>query len=65
MTGMQEDISFMILLIKLVETKPYLCNFTLKSYSSTDFTSLAWRKIAAEFKVTGKEVQLYVRCKIQ
>jgi hypothetical protein len=56
MTGTQEDISSMISLIKLVENKPYLRNFTLKIYSRTDLTSLAWRKIAAEFKDTGKEV---------
>jgi hypothetical protein len=59
MTGTQEHISSMIFFIKLVETNPCLWNFTLKSYSRTDLTTLAWRKIAAEFKDTGKEVQLY------
>jgi hypothetical protein len=59
MTGRQEDISSMISFIKLVETNPCLWNFGLKS-SRTDLTSLAWRKIATEFKDTGKEV----RCKI-
>jgi hypothetical protein len=63
MTGTQEDISSLISLIRLVETNPSLWNFTLKS-SRTDLTSLAWRKIAAEFKDTGKEVQLYTRCKV-
>jgi hypothetical protein len=52
----------MISFIKLVENNPRLWNFTLKS-CRTDLTSLAWRKIAAEFEDTGKEVQLYVRCK--
>jgi hypothetical protein len=61
MTGTQEDISSMISFIKLVETNTCLWNFTLKS-SRTDVTSLAWRKIAAEFKDTGKEVQL---CEMQ
>jgi hypothetical protein len=56
MTGTQEDISSMISFIKHVETNPCLWNFT--------FTSLAWRKIAVEFKDTGKEAQLYVRCKV-
>jgi hypothetical protein len=46
------DVSF----IKLVETNPCLWNFTLESYSRTDLTTLAWRKIAAEFNDTGKEV---------
>jgi hypothetical protein len=58
MTGTQEDVSSMISFIKLVETNPFM-EFTLKSYSRTDLTTLAWRKIAAEFKDTGKEVQLY------
>jgi hypothetical protein len=49
MTGTQEDISSMISFTKLVETNPCLWNFTSKS-SRTDLTSLAWRKIAAEFK---------------
>jgi hypothetical protein len=55
MTGTREDISSTISFIKLVETHLCLWNFTLKS-SRTDLTSLAWRKIAAEFKNTGKEV---------
>jgi hypothetical protein len=60
MTGTQEDIvSSVMSFIKLVETNPCLWNFTLKS-SRTDLTSLAWTKIAAEFK----EVQLYVICKV-
>jgi hypothetical protein len=63
MTGRQEDISSVISFTKLVETNPCLWNFTLKS-SRTDLTNLAWRKIAAEFKDTGKEVQLYVKCKV-
>jgi hypothetical protein len=54
--GTQEDISSMISFIILVETNPCLWNFTLKSYSRADLTTLAWRKIAAEFKDTGKEV---------
>jgi hypothetical protein len=64
MTGTPEDISCMISFIKLVETKPCLRNFTLKN-SRTNLTSLAWRKIEAEFKDTGKEVQLlYMRCNV-
>jgi hypothetical protein len=59
MTGPQEGISSMISFIKLVETNPCLWNFTLKSYSRADLTRLAWKKIAAEFRDTGKEVQLY------
>jgi hypothetical protein len=47
----------MISFIKLVETNPYLWNFTLKS-SRTDLTSLSWRKIAVGFKDTGQEVKL-------
>jgi hypothetical protein len=56
MTGTQEDLSSMISFIKLVETNPCLWNFTLESYSRTDLTTLTWRKIAAEFNDTGKEV---------
>jgi hypothetical protein len=52
----------MISLIRLVKPTR-LWNFTLKS-SKIDLTSLAWRKIAAEFKDTGKEIQLHVRCKV-
>jgi hypothetical protein len=63
MTGTQEDMSSMISFIKLVETNPCLWNFTLKN-SRTDLSSLAWKQIAVEFKDTGKEVQLYVICKV-
>jgi hypothetical protein len=59
MAGMQEAISSMISIIKLAEIITRLWNFTLKSYSRTDLTTLGWNKIAAEFKDTGKELQLY------
>lgn len=62
MAGSQEDVATMIALIQHVEKKPCLWNYTLKTYSRADVTSLAWRNIAEEMKDAGKfkHVKLFV-----
>ena len=49
-----EDIGFVISFIQEVESRQCLWNYSLKSYSKCDETSLAWKEIAKKLKDTGK-----------
>ena len=49
-----EDIGFVISFIQEVELHACLWNYSLKSYSKGDETSLAWKEIATKMEDTGK-----------
>ena len=55
MSAQQEDVSAAISFVKIVEQNPCLWNYSLKNYSRTDITSIAWKKIAEQLKDTGKK----------
>jgi len=59
MSVSQEEACAAINLVKSIENNPCLWNYTMKSYCRSDLTTLAWKKIAAEIKDTGKNVTEY------
>ncbi|XP_014239922.1 transcription factor Adf-1-like [Cimex lectularius] len=52
MSARQDDVSSAISFVNIVEQYPCLWNCSLKSYSRTDITSEAWKKIAEKIKDT-------------
>jgi hypothetical protein len=60
LSAQQEDCSAAISFVKLIEQNPCLWNYSLKTYSRTDITGLAWREIAKKLNDTGKKNSLHL-----